>query len=161
MVIENDSHTVKELVEIGMPEECAAILCKLPYDTFVFEINGDKITAVSTFQICEETFSFYGKTDIEPGEYIVGETHIEKSGDGFRLKFIADELDESCNDKEYYIDFSNLDAVCKNRGFEIKHHESVSFSELAIASAYITEHADSPCGANEKEKNLLPVLHEI
>ena len=42
MVIENDSHTVKELVEIGMPEECAAILCKLPYDTFVFEINGDK-----------------------------------------------------------------------------------------------------------------------
>ena len=46
MVIENDSHTVKELVEIGMPKECAAILCKLPYDTFVFEINGDKITAV-------------------------------------------------------------------------------------------------------------------
>ena len=90
MVIENDSHTVKELVEIGMPEECAAILCKLPYDTFVFEINGDKITAVSTFQICEETFSFYGKTDIEPGEYIVGETHIDKLGDGFRLKFIAD-----------------------------------------------------------------------
>ncbi|MFR6511394.1 MAG: hypothetical protein ACLUP7_04790, partial [Eubacterium sp.] len=102
MVIENDSHTVKELVEIGMPKECAAILCKLPYDTFVFEINGDKITAVSTFQICEETFSFYGKTDIEPGEYIVGETHIDKSGDGFRLKFIADELDGSCNDKEYY-----------------------------------------------------------
>ena len=65
MVVENDSHTVKELVEIGMPEECAAILCKLPYDTFVFEINGDKITAVSTFQICEETFSFYGKTDID------------------------------------------------------------------------------------------------
>ena len=116
MVVENDSHTVKELVEIGMPEECAAILCKLPYDTFVFEINGDKITAVSTFQICEETFSFYGKTDTEPGEYIVGETHIGKTGDGFRLKFIADEHDGSCNDKEYYIDFSSLDAVAITAG---------------------------------------------
>lgn len=161
MIIENDSHTVKELIEIGIPEECAAILCKLSYNTLVFEINDDKITAVSTFQICEEKLNFYGKTDIEPGEYIVGETHIGKFDNGFRLKFFADSLEESLDDKEYYIDFSSLDAVCKNRGFEIKHPERVGFSELAIASAYITEHADSPCGANEKEKNLLPVLHEI
>lgn len=50
-------------------------------------------------------------------------------------------LFDSRDDKEYYIDFSSVDAVCKNRNFEIKHPECVGFSELAIAVCLVLEFA--------------------